>query len=121
MKFYLATIYIIFCNDCSSRGGGVLLAINNRISCARTTSPDDVEITGIQLNLITPISVQVIYVPPNSTVTANNSLLNFLSDFHNVQNNLILLGDFNFPDITLSGHSAASNQLCDVIFQAGLC
>ena len=45
-------------------------------------------------------------------------------NFHNVRNNLILLGDFNYPDIdwvTLSGHSAASNQLCDVIFQAGLC
>jgi len=50
----------------------------------------------------------------------------FLSDFCNVQNNLILLGNFNFPDIlvdwvTLSGHSTASNQLCDAIFQAGLC
>ena len=33
------------------------------------------------------------------------------------------MGDFNFPDInwdTLSGHSIASNQFCDLIFQAGL-
>ena len=66
--------YKIFHKDRSSRGGGVLLAVNNRISCTRTTSPDDMETIGIQLNLITPISI---YVPPNSTATANNNLLHF--------------------------------------------
>ena len=33
------------------------------------------------------------------------------------------MGDFNFPDInwdTLSGHSHASNNFCDLIFLAGL-
>ena len=36
---------------------------------------------------------------------------------------MIILGDFNFPDIdwdTLTGHSPASDQLCDLIFQTGL-
>ena len=36
---------------------------------------------------------------------------------------LVLLGDFNFPDInwdTLSGNSPVSNQLCDLIFNTGL-
>ena len=120
----LPTNYTIFRNDRSSRGGGVLIAVNNRISCTHMTSPDDLEIIGVQLNLNNPFAVWVTYVPPNSTATDYNNLFNFLNDFQNVHNNLILLGDFNFPDIdwdTLSGHSAASNQLCDLIFQAGLC
>ena len=78
----LPTNYAIFRKDCSSRGGSILLAVNNRISCAHTMSPDDMEIIGVRLNLISPISMWVIYVPPNSTATANNNLLNFLSGFH---------------------------------------
>jgi len=55
----LPTNYIIFRKDRSSRGGGILLAINNRISCTRTSSPDDIEVIGVQLNSNNPIIVWV--------------------------------------------------------------
>jgi len=37
---------------------------------------------------------------------------------------LIILGDFNVPDIdwdSLSGHSPISNQFCDLVFESSLC
>jgi len=81
-------------------------------------SPDNLEAIGIQLNLINPTVVWVTYVSPNSDC---NNLFNYPRNFNDVQDNLILLSDFNFPDIdwaTLLGHSTASNQFCDVILQS---
>ena len=120
----LPTNYTIFRKDCSSCGGGVLIAVNNRISCTQVTSPDGLEAIGIQLNLSNLITVWVIYIPPRFTTASDyNNLFDFLRDFQDVHDSLILMGDFNFPDInldTLSCHCYTSNQFCDLIFQTGL-
>jgi len=48
---------------------------------------------------------------------------NFLSNLASTTDQLIILDDFNFPDIdwdSLSGHLPASNQFCDLVFQSSL-
>ena len=115
--------YTLFRKDRPSRGGGVLIAVNNNISCQRLNLPDDLEIICIKLNLKDQITVCVTYVPPNSTTTYYDNLFSFLYNLLNDSGKLIVLGDFNFPDIdwdTLSGHSPVSNQFCDLMFWTGL-
>jgi len=51
------TSYAIFCKDRSFRGGGVLIVVNNKVSCTQIASPKDLEVIGIQLNLNDPITV----------------------------------------------------------------
>ena len=56
-----------------------------------------------------------------ATAMNDDDLFNFLINFGNVSDNLIILDDFNFSDITwdtLSDHSPDVNQCCDMIFQA---
>ena len=77
----LPTNYTIFRKDCSSHGGGVLIAVNNSISCTQVTSPDGLEAISIQLNLSNLITVWVIYVAPSSTAASEyNNLLDFLRE-----------------------------------------
>ena len=60
---------------------------------------------------------------PNSITTYYDNLFSFLCNLLNSSDKLIVLGDFNFPDIdwnTLSGNSPVSNQFCDLIFRTGL-
>ena len=50
-------------------------------------------------------------------------MFNYLNDLPSHNHTIILLGDFNFPDIDWNlptGHSFYSNQFCDLIFQYNL-
>ena len=124
----LPSAYTVFRNDRSSRGGGVMLAIHNSISCQLLVSPKDIEIICVKLTLWHPIICCVIYIPPNSSSSYHETILSFLTDvYYDSSNNgavhLLLLGDFNFTDIewsTLSGQSQISQQFCDLIFDIGL-
>ena len=63
------------------------------------------------------------YIPPNSSESYLNSLLIYFSDLLFRYDNLIITGDFNFPDINwslLSAHSSSSNAFCDFIFDNNL-
>jgi len=77
----------------------------------------------IKLSLSNPITICVTYASPTSTAAYYDDLFNFLLNLHGVSDKLIIVGDFNFPDIdwdTSSGHSPISNQFCDLVFQTGL-
>ena len=105
--------------------GGVLIAVSNEFTCQAIISPDNLEIIciNLMLQLPSPIAFCVTYVPPNSTAVYYDSLFSFLLHLYHISDKMIIVGDFNFPDIdwdTLSGHSPASNQFCDLVFQTGL-
>ena len=120
---YLIKVYTIFRKDRPSRGGGVLLAVNNTIPCQLISSPSNLEVVCIKLNLSHPITCCVLYNPPNLLSEYCDNLLNFISNISNSSDRLILLGDFNLPDINwnvLSGNSPVSNKLCDLIFHSGM-
>ena len=119
MKYY--PLIILFRKDRPSRGGGVLIAINNKISCQITSSPTNLELMCVRLLISNPITICVTYIPPNSPKVYCDDLFNFLLNRQAASDKLIILDDFNFPDIdwdTLSGHSPNLNQFCDMIFQA---
>ena len=100
-----------------------MIAVSNKIPRQKITSPVNLEIIYIKLKLSNPITICVTFVPPSSTIAYYDDLFNFLLNLHIDSDKLIILGDFNFPDIdwhTLSGHSPVSDQFCDLIFQTGL-
>ena len=69
--------------------------------------------------------MQQCFITSYATATAvyYDNLFNFFLHLHEVSVRMIILGDFNLPDIdwdVLSGHSQVSNQFCDLVFQTGL-
>jgi len=77
----LQTNYTLFRKDRPSRGGGVLIAVNNKFPCHVIASPEDLEVICIKLDLNNPITICVIYIPPNSLATYDN-LFNLLLSLH---------------------------------------
>ena len=116
----LPTQYTIYRSDRNSRGGGIMIAINQSIPSKIISISKEVEALTVQLLLEQPINLCLIYNPPNSESNYQQKLLAYLSDNMQATEEVILLGDFNVPDInwaTLSGSSDLSSKLCDLIFQ----
>ena len=62
-------------------------------------------------------------LPPNSNDHYYNSLFHYLLELENETSKIIVVGDFNFPDIdwaTFCGSSSISNKFCDLLFQLNL-
>ena len=82
-------------------------------------SPSELEL--VKLNYSQPIVCCLTYIPP--TITQYENLFDFLNGAIIGSVNLIVLGDFNTPDIdwnTLSDFSPVSRQFCDLIFDSEL-
>uniref|UniRef100_A0A1X7TP26 Reverse transcriptase domain-containing protein n=2 Tax=Amphimedon queenslandica TaxID=400682 RepID=A0A1X7TP26_AMPQE len=91
--------FTIYRRDRGSVGGGVLLAVSSAIpSCLLLVAPD-VELVVNKLLLPKPIVVGCAYLPPSPSLSLIASLFNHLSNLHT---SLILLGDFNVPDVNWS-------------------
>ena len=63
---YSPTDYSVFCTDRSFLGGGVMLAILSSIPAKQLTSPPDLEIITVKLELKIPIILCLLYIPPHS-------------------------------------------------------
>ena len=66
LKFYLLAIIIIR-KDRKAGGGGVLLAIDNRIATKPLTSPNNIEVVTVRLLQGQSIIISVVYNPPNTS------------------------------------------------------
>ena len=108
IKEILPTGFTIYRKDRSTRGGGVLLAIRQHIPSILLPSPDDLELLLIQVNSKTSFRVCLVYNPPNSDTNYRENLITFLQSIAADVSPLIIMGDFNSPDIdwpTLSGNT----------------
>ena len=97
-----------------------MIAINQSIPTKIVSCSKEVEALTVQLLLKQPINLCLIYNPPNSELNYRQKLLEYLSETMQSTEEVILLGDFNAPDINwsnLSGSSDFSSNLCDLIFQ----
>ena len=121
LKFFLHVTH--YRNDRRSRGGGVLVAVNDSIPSLFISSPADLEVIVVQIYFTNPLNLCTVYVPPNSGVLYFNSLLSFLSDMLSSDVPCIIVGDFNLPNIcwlTLTGDSPLSTSFCEFIFDWNL-
>ena len=65
------------------------------------------------------VIVSVVYVPPSVGDSSFSSLLSYLSTLFSSNEHVIVVGDFNCPDIqwsTLSSTSPLSSALCEFVF-----
>lgn len=114
--------YNVYRKDRDSRGGGVLLAVTDRLFSKLITVDAFSESIIVQVFLPQPIFLCVAYVPPQSSTSYLSSLFHYISTLC-IDNNLILLGDFNSPDICWSTFCASnpfSCSLCEFIFDYNL-
>ena len=116
----LPSNFTVYRNDRGTRGGGVLLAVNLSIPSKIVSCPDDIEAIVIELFPQHPVKLCLVYNPPNTGLLYQQKLISFLSDIMQTDGNVIILGDFNTPDIDWHALTADSNfsiQLCNLIFQ----
>ena len=91
--------YSIYSKDRMSRGGGVLVAVNNVFDSVCLPSPSDLEIITVKLGHDLVICSS--YVPPNSNDAYLSALFDHFSYLISSFSNCIFVGDFNFPDIVI--------------------
>jgi len=115
----LPTNYRIYRNDRSSRGGGVLLAVQDTIISKTLSSPANIEMLTIEAEISqTIIFLCVVYLPPNPTLSQIQSLTSHLSQLPQSWST-VLIGDFNLPDInwdTLCRNSTVSDTFCGLFW-----
>ena len=104
--------YSIFRKDRDCRGGGVFLVVHDSIP----------ELVVVEIQIPRPVILCLVYIPPAPEPASVYSIINFLSSIVD-RHNIILLGDFNFPDINwdnLTSSSHLSNFFCDFVFDNNL-
>ena len=116
--------YTLYRKDRESRGGGVLIAVNDHLPSILFPSPPDLEVVTVRLcPPRNTISICAVYIPPNPDVLYIERLIAFLNFLSTNETSLIITGDFNQPDIcwaSLSGTSLVSNHFCDFVFVSQL-
>ena len=99
-------------HDRTTIGGGVLLAISNIIPSVLLLSPPDLELIIVKLNLSRPIIVCCVYFPPPPSDTLVSLFFSYLSSLSISSDvTLIIIGDFNLPDIDWASFSAPSSRV----------
>jgi hypothetical protein len=99
-----------------------LLATDQLLVSRRLPSPPDVEVILVEFCTCPPVLVCATYLPPNQSAAYHTKLLHFLNSLSS-HNNLIILGDFNSPDInwsSLTANSPFSKSFCDFVFHHDL-
>ena len=104
--------------DRETCGGGVLIAIHDSICSKLLPSPTDLELVKVETDLCRPLLLCTVYLPPKSSPEITHKVLAYLDSIACISR-IIILGDFNLPDICwplLTGSSNASKALCDLEF-----
>lgn len=104
--------FTVYRNDRNSRGGGVFLLVHESlISCPVAIEGLSCEAVWCRISLQNgqSLSVGSFYRPPNSTIDHISDLYKYMSAISS--ENILLGGDFNFPDIQwCNGRPVTSNS-----------
>ena len=97
-----------------------LVEINESLQSSIIPSPDDLEIISVSITHRETIILCtiILYIPPNSDSDYLKFLLLHLSNLFISHDHIILVGDFNLPDVdwnTLTGTSLSSKKFCDCV------
>ena len=99
-----------------------MIAVSNSISSRLVFSSESIEMLAIELNISPKVLLCFLYVPPSSCPTYLASVLSTINSL-STNNDIIIAGDFNLPDINwhnLTASSPFSSSLCDVVFAKNL-
>ena len=122
-KEILPSGYNIYRSDRHTRGGGVLIGVSSSLSSHLIASHSSIDMVVVQLLTSPPITLCCTYIPPSCSPDYFSSCISALTTIMTHHQNVIILGDFNLPDIDwscLTSHSPFSDLLCDFIFQYNL-
>ena len=86
---------------------------------------NSIEVVSVNLLLKKPITLCCIYIPPCTADVLLSEVIQYFSTLIDSypRNSLVLVGDFNLPDINwdnLTASSTASRTFCDFIFDNAL-
>lgn len=103
-----------------SGGGGVAILISLMYSCKMVECCANDIFEGLVLDIVFPIKMRliIVYFAPSSLISDSETLVEFLSLYSCCTFPVIILGDFNLPDIDWSvlsarnGHSEVLVQFC---------
>ena len=102
-------------------GGGILLAVSSVIPSRLVCAATDVELIIVQIMLQKPIYLCCVYLPPPPNSGSVLTVFRYLSSFVHGDCPLILLGDYNLPDIDWCSLSASSIPSPMLIVAVELC
>ena len=102
-----------------------MLTVHNSIPAKVIPSPREIEVVTVEIMLKLPLILCPAYVPPHLSDSYFNSLLKYLDHllYMSHYDKIIILGDFNFPDIdwdTLPGRSHHSDLFRDQVYKFNL-
>ena len=99
-----------------------MISIKELISTSVISSPDHIEAITIKLSTCKQIILSCIFIPPNSTTSQIHDVTHYLADLLTsfTPSEIIIVGDFNLPDINWESLSAASPTFCDFVFDSNL-
>ena len=118
----LPTGYTIYRRDRSSKGGGVMLAVKSALKSTQLTVPDNLEVVTISVDAYHSFTICAVYIPPNSKNDYIQDLYSYLNTLTSSAN-IILLGDFNAPDVkwdTFTSATTSSDCLCDFVIDQNM-
>ena len=97
----LPSHFTVYRHDRSSRGGRVLLAVHSSLSSSCFDSPPDLEVVcaTVANGSGSDILFCLIYVPPQVDTLYHSRLIQFFESLLCLGHHVIILGDFNAPDI----------------------
>ena len=98
----------------------VMLAIKDNILSRLLKSPPQLEAVTVQILSKFSFVLCLVYLPPNSLTNVFDTLSEHIINLCDKNLPIILLGDFNTPDINwdiLTGSSSQSILFCDLVFQ----
>ena len=114
--------YSIFRCDRNSRGGGVLLCVDERLPSKLMSSLPEVETLIVTVGANPAFTICLSYKPPNASMETIQDLYSIIGNVA-TESNVIIMGDFNCPDIdwvSLTAETYSSSLLCDVVFDNNL-
>ena len=112
-SFLLLPAYSIYRHDRDTRGGGVLIAVNNKfISNEIGNMPSDNEIVGVDIMITQIMKLRVIcaYRPPNTSDDNVESFFSQIERLIKIDSPFILVGDFIFPDVSWTTSTFPDNK-----------
>ena len=119
----IPTGYQIFRKDrVHGKGGGVLIAISNALHSHSINITTSSELLAVKIESTLSLYCCCIYTPPNSPPDIYHDIFTSISQYF-INNPVLLLGDFNLPDIcwsSLSSSSPSGSTVCDYLFDLNL-